>query len=330
MSHMIELDEKGAGRTFGVKLEPWHHLGIVLNNPPTSAEAIKAAGMDWQVVSRDLYWSRDNNNLEEVPNRVALVRSSDEKLLAVVSKEYTPLQNSEAFEFFDSLVLHKLASYETAGVLCEGRKVWIQAKLTDDLMIQGEQHKPYVLLRNGHDGSTAVMVMPALQRVVCNNTLQLALREGGITHLKHCHGIKDKLEAARQVFSLTTEKMKHLVGLLDALAAMPMDATQFEQYLNDVLELEPTVIDETEMEHDAEHSERGEKFRVSMRDKIREIHEGGIGFTPGTGTYLGAYNSVVAFVDHFGGSRARDRGNWVLFGGGRKLKDKALDLALAQ
>jgi len=131
MADMIEKNNM-----FSVEIEPWHRKGVILDSPPTSAEAIEAAGMNWEVDKRQLFYHAwDTPALfgprpvfKEVENRFGLFRMTDNKLFGVVSKEYQVVQNRESFEFFDPLVREGVASYETAGVLTDGR-VWILARV---------------------------------------------------------------------------------------------------------------------------------------------------------------------------------------------------------
>jgi phage/plasmid-like protein (TIGR03299 family) len=346
MSHEIE-----GNNMFSVKLEPWHKLGKVLDHPPTSAEAIALAGMDWDVLARPLFFEDARNShvnpvmqgilnavvgskvYTEIPNRKALVRSTDGQFLSVVSGDYVPLQNRDAFSFFDPFVREGLATYETAGVLRQGRRVWIQARIAgQDKTVAGEEYKPYVLLTNGHDGECAVMAMPSLQRVVCANTLRLALREGGILYFAHRGDVQRRMAEAQVLFQRTLRGLDELTAQLEALARVPIDSNGLDRYLNAVLNLPDTEVKtETEVVDDGEDNAVGARALArlqAIKGKILELHESGVTTTPGTGTLLGAYNSVAAFVDHYGGSRSKDRANWLLFGEGAQLRDKALSVAM--
>jgi len=108
---------------FSVREMPWHKKGKILNNPPTSEEAIKEAGLDWEVELKQMFWKdKINNEFYPFPNRCALVRKSDDNPLAIVSDHYQALQNRKAFEWFDPIVQGNQAVYETAGSLKNGQK----------------------------------------------------------------------------------------------------------------------------------------------------------------------------------------------------------------
>ena len=155
---------------FYVREKPWHGLGTMVQEAPTSAEALKLAGLDWTVEARDMWL---NGGYEPIPGYKANVRSSDNKILGVVSNKYRIVQNAEAFAFTDALIGGDV-HYETAGSLLDGKKIWLLAKLPDS-EICGDKTETYMCFSNTHDGSGAVRVCMTPVRVVCNNTLNLAL-----------------------------------------------------------------------------------------------------------------------------------------------------------
>jgi phage/plasmid-like protein (TIGR03299 family) len=116
---------------FFVKEPAWHKLGTVLSEAPTIAEGIIKAGLDWQVLERPVYSQDDRGNFNQAPNHKAFIRSSDNSTLGIVSKNYKPLQNIDAFNWFDFLLNEGDATLDAAGSLKSGRKVWILAKINN-------------------------------------------------------------------------------------------------------------------------------------------------------------------------------------------------------
>ena len=155
---------------FYTREKPWHGLGVRVWEAPSSADALRLAGLDWQVLQEPIYTGTG----ETVAGYKANVRDNDRKVLGVVTDRYKVIQNREAFAFTDSL-LGNGVRYETAGSLQEGKKVWILARLPREYIISGERISPYLVFSNTHDGSGAVRVALTPIRVVCNNTLNLAL-----------------------------------------------------------------------------------------------------------------------------------------------------------
>lgn len=135
---------------FYTREKPWHGLGTKVEEAPTSTDALRLAGLDWQVIQEPIY----TDTGERISGYKANVRDSDRKVLGVVTDRYKIIQNQEAFAFTDSL-LGEGVRYETAGALQEGRKVWLLARLPREYIISGERISPYLVFSNTHDGSGA-------------------------------------------------------------------------------------------------------------------------------------------------------------------------------
>ncbi|MDE7478662.1 MAG: DUF932 domain-containing protein, partial [Lachnospiraceae bacterium] len=155
---------------FYTRVAPWHGLGVRVENALSSQEALQASGLDWRVIQRPIMTSA----YEPIPGYKANIRNTDNKVLGVVSDRYRVVQNAEAFAFTDAL-LGEGVKYETAGSLQDGRKIWLLAKLPDRYIIEGEQIEPYLVFSSSHDGSGAIKVAMTPVRVVCQNTLNMAL-----------------------------------------------------------------------------------------------------------------------------------------------------------
>ncbi len=155
---------------FSVREKPWHGLGTVVSETLTSAEALKEAGLEWRVYQQPIF----TNFGKVIEGYRANVRSTDDKVLGVVSDRYKVVQNDEAFEFTDEL-LGEGVRYETADSLQGGRKIWLLAKLPEMYVMAGDRVSSYLVFSNTHDGSGAVRAAITPVRVVCNKTLNLAL-----------------------------------------------------------------------------------------------------------------------------------------------------------
>lgn len=155
---------------FYVRETPWHGLGTRVSEAPDSQRALIVAGLNWNVVQEPVYTGED----ERIEGYKVNVRDTDRKVLGVVSDRYKIVQNREAFAFTDEL-LGEGVRYETAGSLQNGRKVWMLARMPHEYIISGERISPYMVFFNSHDGSGAIKVALTPIRVVCQNTLNLAL-----------------------------------------------------------------------------------------------------------------------------------------------------------
>ena len=198
---------------FYVRQTPWHGLGIKVSEALTSEEALEKSNLDWNVVQQPIYTARG----QLIPNYKANVRDRDNSILGVVSDRYSVVQNSSAFEFTDNL-LGSGVRYETAGALNGGRRVWLLAKLPEKYIINGEKIEPYLVFSNSHDGSAAITVAMTPIRIVCQNTLNLALRQAKRTwSSKHIGNIHDKLHEAEETLELAHGYMAELGKEIDIL-----------------------------------------------------------------------------------------------------------------
>lgn len=225
---------------FSVREKPWHGLGTIVMEAPTSADALHLAGLDWNVVQEPIY----TDFHEPIKGYKANVRDSDRKVLGVVSDRYKVVQNTDAFSFTDEL-LGKGVRYETAGALQEGKKVWLLARLPREYIIAGERISPYLVFSNTHDGSGSVKVAITPVRVVCNNTLNLALstakRSFSIVHMGN---IQDKIQEAKDTLFMAEEYMDCLSIEVEQLRRQKMSDAQVKEYIELLLpmEKEPTPI----------------------------------------------------------------------------------------
>ena len=174
--------------------KPWHGLGTQVEEAPTSADALRLAGLDWTVQRKPIQVCGGR----KVDNFFANVRSSDGAVLGVVSDRYQVVQNAEAFAFTDALIGGEgQVHYETAGSLMGGRKIWLLAKLPDTEIV-GDKTEPYLCFSNTHDGSGAIRVCMTPIRVVCNNTLNIALNGAKRAwSVRHTGDIQAKLQEGK-------------------------------------------------------------------------------------------------------------------------------------
>jgi Domain of unknown function (DUF932)/Tetratricopeptide repeat len=208
---------------------PWHGLGTPVSTEVTAGDAIKHAGLSWHV---DLQPVFAGAGLVQslVAGVKATVRNTDQRALGVVGDRYMPVQNEDAFAFFDSVVGEGQAIYHTAGSLDGGRRVWVLAKLPGEVRLhQDEVTEKYLLLMNSHDGSTALRMLFTPVRVVCQNTLNLAMRGTSAEGIAIRHTACTKPKAVEPKVGLTLALLaagnwKALdIACRDALTSLPAD-----------------------------------------------------------------------------------------------------------
>ena len=225
---------------FYVRVAPWHGLGVCVQNALSSELALMESGLNWNVVQRPIMTS----NYKPISGWKANVRDTDERILGVVTDRYKVVQNHEAFAFTDAL-LGEGVKYETAGSLNEGRKVWMLAKLPDRYIIEGEQIDPYLVFSNTHDGSGAIRVCMTPIRVVCQNTLNLALNQAKrVWTTIHVGNLARKMDEAHCTLSLAHDYMGKLGAEFSRLSKMRLTDAKVMEYIEMLLPMDeqPTEI----------------------------------------------------------------------------------------
>ena len=216
---------------------PWHGQGIGVKNCPTSKEAIELAGLDWKVEPKPIFDQHGN----EIHGYKVNVRSSDGKPLGVVSDKYKVVQNEEAFAFTDEL-LGEGVQYESAGSLASGKRVWLLARLEGTTLAE-EKIDPYLVFTNTHDGTGAIKVAVSPIRVVCQNTLNLALKKAS-RHWSCMHkgDIASKLEEARFTLSNTQSYLDELEKEFGSLKLKTVTDNQVKAMTEILLQAEFTDL----------------------------------------------------------------------------------------
>lgn len=216
---------------------PWHGLGVVIEEAVTSDEAIRIAGLDWDVIPKPIF----DEFGREISGYKVNVRSSDNKPLGVVTDRYKIVQNREAFAFTDAL-LGSGVKYETAGSLASGKRVWMLARL-ENTMIAEENIDPYLVFTDSHDGTGAVRVAITPVRVVCQNTLNLALvRAKRHWSCAHKGDIESKLEEARYTLESADRYMEALKEEFGELKLKKVTDKQVRDMTEKILEIEFTNL----------------------------------------------------------------------------------------
>jgi phage/plasmid-like protein (TIGR03299 family) len=301
-------------------LQPaWHGLGKVLESAPeTSEQAICEAGLDWSVEKRQLFADNGSGNmLIPVPGNHAVVRTSDASVLGIVGDQYDPIQNRTAFNFFDSFIQTGQVKYDTAGSLHKGRNIWIMAKLEGMMRVGGKDEvAKYLLLHNSHDGSKKLSVMLTPIRVVCNNTLQAALKSQTAQNslkLKHTRTVNARLDAAAQALAEYNNQFEVALESYDFLASRQCTAALLEQYLDLIFPLP---------------KEREGGRNRAIHEIVKDLF-GGKMLGGSDGSFWSAYNAVTEYSDHWSANKNSDtRLESIWFGTLANTKAKALESAL--
>lgn len=287
--------------------KPWHGLGTMVEEAPNSADALRLAGLDWTVEQKNIQLYGGS----KVPGYKANVRSSDGKILGVVSDRYRVIQNKEAFEFTDNIIGGDVR-YETAGSMNGGKKIWLLAKLPTTEIV-GDKTEPYLCFSNTHDGSGAVRVCMTPIRVVCNNTLNLALDSARRAwSVRHTGSLQSKMHEARACLRMANTYMGALAEKADRMANTTITRDQLNMILDELFPVD-------------EHSTEREKQNVKkLRDEYMVCY-----FAPDLikfrDTAWGAYNAMSDMITHNAPLRKTENyreNNWGRLMDGHLMMDK--------
>lgn len=322
MAHEIDMTT-GKAAVFVTGQAAWHKLGTVVTDCQKSADAIKLAGLDWQVTKEPVFQRNAANEYLPIPNSFANVRQDTQAVLGVVGSSYRPFQNSEAFDFMDDLIGEKLAMFETAGSLKGGKRVWVMARIPGEYRVAKDDIvKPYVLITNGHDGCQAIRMIPTTVRVVCQNTLNLAMGRAGSDEgisIMHNESADARLVEARQKFGLISHRLSAFEEQAKAMAKKSLNQEQLAKFFSSLVEGRSVKSQKTQIE--------------TWFEKLHNERNGMPGIRA---SVWSAFNSVSEYADHdIRGAGADDhakldsRLNSMWFGASHQLKTKAFAAAFA-
>lgn len=311
MAHMIDsLAWTGA--------TPWHGLGRSLPKHATVDEMIRFGGLDWEVVPAPLF-AKVGNAMVEVSDKVALTRSDRGTVLSVVGDDYGIIQNREIFGLAEAAVGAGNACAEVAGALAGGKRVFVVLSMREAFEVAGEALKPYLLFCGGHDGAMSVRGRFCATRVVCQNTLNIALDEQAteivIRHTRKAH---ERVEAARQVI----EAARNYFGVFHARAlALAAQRISVPGFISVAEQLFPTY-----------RNAAGENVTPHAQGKVVALFKGQAHTTDSriAGTKWGAFNAVTALLDHNGRNTGKEsRMSRTLTGADDAFRTKAFNMILA-
>lgn len=293
---------------FYVREKPWHGLGVKVDDAPNSYEALKLSGLSWDVVQQKLSLLGENTPIKNV---YANVRSSDGKVLGIVTGRYRVVQNVDAFAFTDTLIGGDV-HYETAGSLNGGRKIWLLARLPETTVV-GDSVTPYLCFTNTHDGTGAVRACMTPVRVVCNNTLNLALSTASRAwSIRHTGDINKKIAEARETLELANRYMVGLDEYAQNMANITIDEAKLETILNTIFK----VKEENTKRQCAVAEQQKEKFMICyFAPDIAKFR----------GTAWGALNAMTDMIAHMPPARESKNfaeNNWGRIMAGHSLVDQ--------
>lgn len=327
MAHEIDFTTMTTGSAMFAYEPAWHGFGTVVQAAQTSADALRIAGLDWDVrltdLAADFGDGEGDARYKAIATHRATYRSDTGRALGAVGLRYRPLQNREAFAWMDEVVGESLAIWHTCGSLREGRKVWMLAKLPGTLEVTDRDVlEKYVLITNSHDGTGAVRLFPTSVRVVCANTLRLAIdtadrnrSEGGAPlglKLFHTAGsLSRRVQKAKQLLGVINDSHDEFANAARAMIAKPLSSKQVGDYFGGLV--------------DGRSDRTRGKVLTALWDRFAlPTNEGTFKANVWT-----AYNAASEYADHElrvvgkGDVRTERKFQSVLFGSAHRFKERA-------
>lgn len=333
MAHNLYIDETGKAAMMYVREVPWHRLGTSLDKPATAAEAIVAAGLNYGVEKIAL---RVDDSGKTKTDLFATVRTDippgiEDRILGIVGNRYTVVQNTEAFSFFDAITGPGKAIYHTAGALGRGERIWILAKLPGLIRVANEDDvEKYLLLVNTHDGSSGIQVKFTPIRVVCENTLSVALETGKTISIPHRSRVLDRLQEAHELLDISNTLYLRVEAIFNSFATAQLNNDSVKLYFDTVYP-EPIAPGKEATPRAKEIHELALKLHSLTHNAFLRAFEGEFSPIPATtrGTLWAAYNAVTEFADHIFNDKmtSSDATMNLWFGSREKLKMRAFKTA---
>lgn len=342
MAHNIEEFEDGTAAFFSNREVAWHKLGVITDGAQTADEALKIAQLGWEVFKSEKPVSvivpDKNGNWSDEDGKNLVITSKDKfatyryhpksgkpEALGVVGSRWTPVQNAEAFQFLNDLADESGAVFETAGSLNRGAKVFMTMKMPDSMNIGGvDKVDTYLMAWNTHDGSTSFNVVVTPIRVVCSNTLAMAISDATNTFTaRHTANVGGKIQMARETLSMTFKYVEEFEAEAEALISQSMTDNQFKKLIEQLIPLKEDESGATIT------SGRALTLADTTRATISALWKAPTQANI-AGTKWAAYNAVAEYADWARPIRAKDesvaRATRIITGKQNKLKSKVLSL----
>lgn len=336
MAHNINHNSRtGKDSFFSVKEKAWHGLGQIVEDHPTSEEAIIFAGLDYEVIKENIFTTSFNcdgqrmDTTNKIKTHFATMRNDTGDLLGIVGSKYEIVQNKTAFTFFDSLVSDGSGiKYETAGALGNGERIFITAKLPDVMRIgRKDVIEEYIFLTTSHDGSGSIMAAFTPIRIVCNNTLNMALRNHtNAVYIKHTANAEQKLTEAARIIQISTNMSEQLEFLFNSWAKIRIDDKELQMLIR--LSMAPNK----EVFKAISTGDNSFEFSRQFEDVCGQVHEyahtsESQQMETTAGTLFGAYNAVTGYYQNIKDYKTNDQKvNSIMFGTALDRTKKAFEI----
>lgn len=294
---------------------PWHGLGVEVIDDLTPEQMMQKAGLDWTVEKKPMFF-RHEGDLQAIDDKQVLVRNTDGKVLDVVGKGWEPVQNAEAFDFFNDFVMNGDMKMHTAGSLQEGKLTWALAKVNEGFKVFGDDEvESYLMFSNPHKFGSSITVSFTPIRVVCNNTLNMALDGAKGKGVRITHRTTFDADTVKQLLGVATDQLQSFKEAAELLGSKRYNDETLKQFMMQVFPntntkaKDPNAISKTAKSAiEAVYTQPGAKYAE--------------------GSWWQAFNAVTYTTDHVVGRSNDARMSSAWFGQNQTRKLKALDKAV--
>jgi len=339
MAHQISFNEKTGQHSFFSVQKAWHGLGQIVKDYPTSKEALVYAGLDYTVEKRPLFtYDTVNFNANkdtdivipevDVPNYFATMRTDTDQVLGLVGRDYKIVQNVDAFTFFDSIVGGDGILYETAGALGRaGERIFVTAKLPDYIKVgKDDLIEKYIFLTTSHDGSGSITAAFTPVRVVCANTLSMALNNcSNVVKIRHTESAQERLKQAHKIMGISNTLSIQLESIFNQWTKVRITDKQVLRLIQEAMSPSKEVLENIRNGADDQLStvfknvcENAFMYAMSSPTQQTDTTKG---------TLFGAYNAVTGYFQNVKAYKAQeDKLDSILSGTGLMRSQTAFKL----
>lgn len=303
---------------FFVKTAAWHSLGTVIKEAPTVEEGIRLAGLDWKVSMEDLFLADGRKTTQK-----AVIRETDKSILGYGGPNWTPLQNTEAFSFFNDFLKTGDVELETAGSLRQGQRIWVLARIKSAVgeVLKGDPIQRYFMLSNAHTKGIAVSVGFTDIRVVCKNTLAIAeaSENSKLIRIRHSQKVASNLDEIKSIINFSKQGFQADLQKMESLVRKGINQKDIQKFVETIF-FDPRTLD----------SKRSQNSLGFITSKITDLIEHGLGsdIKGVQGNAYGLYQATTEYLTHYDGSSYEQRLDKLWNGANKGRNEKALEYLL--
>lgn len=342
--------------TYITKGVPFRYKGAVkVENCKTSEEVMESAGLNWEVAKCELVakmpyksefdpnndgFIRGSDQYKEVHNAFATYRTDCNIPLGIVKDRYTPVQNLDAFKFFDDAIGKDKAIWQTAGFFGNGERIFVSAKLPKNILVKGDPVENYLVFTTSHDGSSGVKILFTPIRIVCQNTLNAAIRQASnYVSFRHTSTVHKNIDIASEILGICEQKIEYLSEQFNALNKITINDKSAQNVFASIILTDKEIENVNNTGHTIEQiinrdwraidDSQISMKKVNVLSEMNNYYFNGIGQKEHIGTGWGVYNAVTGYYSNVDNSKGIKRMDSLLFGDKSRKIETAGNLILS-